>query len=93
MHFTVYGRAWCHLCDDMLAALRTTQGAESWDIAWVDIDVDGAVSNELAQRYDELVPVLVGRPGNGAAEGSAQEICHYFLDRQALAAFLATAQG
>lgn len=98
IRFTVYGRAWCHLCDDMLATLRETLGPDAGEIGWVDIDADDALSPELLARYDELVPVLTAtvttHAGNGVASEAArhttQEICHYFLDRQALADFLGT---
>lgn len=65
---TLYGRAWCHLCDDMLVQLKgLLDGFEDIEIEVVDVDSDPAV---LA-RYDALVPVLV-------ADG--EELCHYHLD-------------
>jgi hypothetical protein len=46
------------------------------------LDVDADI--EAVLQYDELVPVLLGRIG----DGPAQEICHYFLDQARLLAFL-----
>ncbi len=81
-HFILYSRSWCHLCDDMLQALRAQVG-ERFRIDVVDVDADP----ELVDRYDELVPVLVG-----CREGQADEqICNYFLDDNAVRAFLARA--
>ncbi|MDP1653105.1 MAG: glutaredoxin family protein [Rhodocyclaceae bacterium] len=65
--FSLYGRKYCHLCEDMLAALETLRGEFSFEVTVVDVDTDPV----LEERYDELVPVLT--------LGDA-EICHYFLD-------------
>ena len=78
-HFTLYSRSYCHLCDDMLAALKAMQdGAEEFTIEVIDVDADPA----LVARFDELVPVLFG-------DLAAPELCHYFLDREAVTAYLA----
>lgn len=79
VRLTLYSRSWCHLCEDMLAALRVYMAREGrmLDVAVVDVDADP----RLVARYDELVPVLAGVPGD-------PEICHYFLDEAALAAYL-----
>lgn len=77
--FTLYARSWCHLCDDMLAALRTLETpARPFAIAVVDVDADPA----LVARFDELVPVLYGDP-------DGPELCHYFLDADAVQRYLA----
>ncbi|RTL47714.1 MAG: glutaredoxin family protein [Rhodocyclaceae bacterium] len=73
---TLYSRTYCHLCDDMLAALETLRSEFSFTVAVVDVDADPA----LEAKYDELVPVLVAED---------QELCHYFLDEAAVRAFLA----
>ena len=65
--FTLYGRAWCHLCDDMRAELESLASEFGVDIEWIDIDTDPT----LEARYDERVPVLVL---------TASELCHYRLD-------------
>jgi thiol-disulfide isomerase/thioredoxin len=53
--FTLYGRPWCHLCEEMLAALHPIAAEFGASVDVVDIDGDPA----LVARYDELVPVLV----------------------------------
>ena len=68
---TLFGRIDCHLCQDMLYALEPLKEELGFELKIIDIDRD----SQLVERYGTLVPVLV------AAE---QEICHYFLDKQAL---------
>ncbi|MEO7728490.1 MAG: glutaredoxin family protein, partial [Burkholderiales bacterium] len=51
---TVYSRAYCHLCDDMIEALRTLQADHSFELNVVDVDSEPA----LEASYGELVPVL-----------------------------------
>lgn len=81
IHFTLYSRTYCHLCDDMLAALRALDIAAAFSIEVLDVDSDEL----LVAQYDELVPVLVaskdGQPG--------QRLCYYFLDEPAVRAFVA----
>ena len=74
---TVYSRTYCHLCDDLLAALRILQGRFVFDIEVVDVDSDAA----LEARYGELVPVV---------EAEGRELCHYFMDEAAVTAYLMT---
>jgi len=74
-HLVLYSRAYCHLCDDMVAALTTLQPQHGFSMAVVDVDADP----ELEARYDLRVPVLT-------INGS--EICHHFLDHEKLAAAL-----
>ena len=79
-HFTLYGRCYCHLCDDMLVALEALQSATvRFTVSVVDIDDDPA----LVARFDELVPVLFGH----LAE---PELCHYHFDEAAARRFLAS---
>ena len=54
MQFTLYSRSYCHLCDDMLHALHTLLGPDTYPIRVLDVDADEA----LVAQYDELVPVL-----------------------------------
>jgi thioredoxin reductase (NADPH) len=68
---TVYGHSYCHLCDEMIAALRPFQQALGFELAWVDIEGQ----EPLEERFGELVPVLM--------EGD-ERICHYHLDEAAL---------
>ena len=63
----LYGRAWCHLCEDLRAELEPIAAEFGVAIEWIDIDTDPA----LEALYDELVPVLV-------LDGV--ELCHYRLD-------------
>jgi thiol-disulfide isomerase/thioredoxin len=76
---TVYARSYCHLCDDMIAALHPLQGRFDFAIRVVDVDSDAA----LEARYGELVPVLTANQHEGE-----HELCHYFLDEPAVTAFL-----
>ncbi len=76
-HLTLYSRAWCHLCEQMLDALKPLAEAFGATVEVVDVDNDPA----LVERYDELVPVLVC---NGV------ELCRYRLDSERVGAVLAT---
>jgi hypothetical protein len=73
--FTLYSRAYCHLCEDMLAALQTFMARQGLAYTVDVVDVDAEPS--LVARFDELVPVLYGDP-------AGPELCHYFLDETAL---------
>ena len=80
VHFILYSRSYCHLCDDMLASLENLRTEFDFSVVVVDVDEDEA----LIERYDELVPVLVGqRPGQ-----PEQQLCHYFLDLPVVRDFL-----
>lgn len=84
LSFVLYSRSYCHLCDDLLAALRQLAG-EQIPVEVIDIDASGNAA--LLARYDELVPVLIGRR-DGDADS---QLCHYFLDENKVRAFLAGA--
>ncbi|MBT0961394.1 glutaredoxin family protein [Denitromonas iodatirespirans] len=71
------GRSWCHLCDDMLAAVQPLADAAGVSIDVIDVDSDPA----LEARWGELVPVLLTPEG--------EELCHYHLDTAAVRAYLA----
>ncbi|EGF32064.1 Glutaredoxin 2 [Oxalobacteraceae bacterium IMCC9480] len=81
IHFILYSRSYCHLCDDMLTALRTELGTLAADISVFDVDEDPL----LLEKYDELVPVLTGRHDLGPE----RELGHYFLDTERLSQFIA----
>jgi thioredoxin reductase (NADPH) len=68
---TLYYREGCHLCADMLQALRGLQPCLGFGLQLVDVDRDPG----LRRRYDEWVPVL---------SYGEREICHYRLDEGAL---------
>lgn len=72
MHLRMYGRSDCHLCDDMAAALRPLQARLGFELEMLDVDAHPA----LEQRFGERVPVLVDSEG--------AEICHYWLNEDAL---------
>jgi hypothetical protein len=62
----------------MLAALRALETpAQPFAVTVLDVDADPA----LLARFDELVPVLYGDPPE-------TELCHYFLDREAVQRYL-----
>jgi len=78
IRFTLYSRSWCHLCEDMLAALRALeQPGQAFEIAVIDVDADPA----LEARFNELVPVLYG-------DLAEPELCHYFLEEAAVRAYV-----
>ncbi len=64
----LYGRKYCHLCEEMAGALRAL------GVAFEEFDVDADPA--LEARYDVLVPVLTDCEG--------RELCHYRLDAAAL---------
>ena len=72
MRLRVYGRSYCHLCDDMVAELRALQDALGFEFEVLDVDAEPT----LEARFGERVPVLV--------DAQDEEICHYWLDADAL---------
>ena len=76
IRLTLYGRRYCHLCDDMASALAELVAELGLGLDIVDVDRSPA----LEARYGERVPVLVH---------GETELCHYFLDHTAVAAYLA----
>jgi len=78
IRFTLYSRSWCHLCEDMQAALRALeQPGQAFDVEVIDVDADPA----LEARFNELVPVLYG-------DLAEPELCHYFLDEAGVRAYV-----
>jgi hypothetical protein len=73
-------RADCSLCDELHDALAPWAAAEGCALDLVDVDADPA----LAARWGAYVPVLLA---------GEREVCHYRLDRAALAAFFAGARA
>ena len=71
----LYSRRYCHLCDEMLAALQAQLGTAT-SIAVVDVDNDPA----LEARYGDEVPVLVC---------GQTEVCRHRHDAEKVAAFIA----
>ncbi|WP_373378085.1 glutaredoxin family protein [Cupriavidus nantongensis] len=86
---TLYGRAYCHLCEDMKVALEPLRRDFSFILHEVDVDADAA----LEARFGELVPVLMpGTPADLRSDASANAapLCHYFLDETATRVWLAS---
>ena len=75
LRLTLYGRSYCHLCDEMLAALDSLRGEFAFAVDVVDIDSDAA----LEYRFGTLVPVLMH---------AGTELCHYHLDAPKIRAYL-----
>lgn len=76
LRLTLYGRSYCHLCDEMLAALNALRAGLDFAVDVVDVDGDAA----LEQRFGTLVPVLMH---------AGTELCHYHLDAGKVRAYLA----
>ena len=72
---TVYSRAYCHLCDEMIEALQGLQGLFHFNIAVIDVDSDP----ELERRHGETVPVLMH---------NERELCHFRLEPSIVTAYL-----
>ncbi len=80
LKLTLLGRACCHLCDEMLDALRPLVARHGATVTVVDVDTEPA----LEQAFGDRVPVLfAGEPASGA------ELCHFRLDRARVEAALA----
>ncbi len=73
----LFGNGYCHLCDEMRRALAAWQERYGFELEFVDIEGDP----ELEGRFGERIPVLM-------LDG--QEVCHYFLDENALLARIGT---
>ena len=71
VQLTLYIREGCHLCDDMEMALG--ECADELDFETRRVPIDN--NPDLEHAYGARVPVLVY---------GDDEICHYFLDIQAL---------
>lgn len=76
LQLELYGRSYCHLCDEMLAALAPLREEFGFTVEVVDVDADAA----LEQRFGILVPVLMH---------ADTELCHYHLDAAKVRAYLA----
>ena len=74
---TLLSRAYCHLCDEMLAAVAPLAAAHG---ATVDvIDVDAPEHAALEAGWGDAVPVLFAGP-----PGAGREVCRYRLDHARL---------
>jgi Glutaredoxin-like domain (DUF836) len=75
VNLTLLVRAYCHLCDEMHAELAPFLASGSTTVELIDVDADPA----LERRWGDKVPVLLA---------GRQELCHYRLDRVAVARWL-----
>ena len=73
---TVLSREYCHLCQEMVDALLRFRGRYDFEVAVIDVDRHP----ELEEKWGDKVPVLLD---------GEREICHYFLDVEALETRLA----
>ena len=73
---TVLAREYCHLCAELVAELKRFQERYSFEIEVVDVDRHP----KLEEKWGDKVPVLLD---------GEREICHYFLDFEAVDARLA----
>ena len=71
---TLYSRNYCHLCDEMIAALLVLQDIAAFNLEVVDVDADP----ELEQRLGERVPVLMAGARNCARSGWNRAECALF---------------
>lgn len=72
---TLVVRAYCHLCDEMRAALLPLASAAGVAVSEIDVDSDPA----LEARWGDAVPVLLA---------GQRELCRYRIDRPAVTEFL-----
>jgi hypothetical protein len=68
----------------MLAALENLRAEFDFSVEVIDVDADAA----LVERYDELVPVLVGQLAGQQGRHQEKQLCHYFLDLPVVRDFL-----
>ena len=73
---TLLSREYCHLCEEMHAALRQLQGRYDFEVVVVDVDRDPL----LEEKWGDKVPVLLD---------GERELCHYYLDLDVVDARLA----
>ena len=82
MQLTLLGRAWCHLCDDMHAAVLPLVAAHGAVLVVIDVDADPG----LEAAHGDRVPVLfLGVPDGGV------ELCHFHVDLPRVSAALGVA--
>jgi thiol-disulfide isomerase/thioredoxin len=73
----VYGKEGCHLCEEMIASLYVLQKSTQFEFKVINIDGN----EDLTKLYGERVPVLF-------AVSEKRELCHYFLDVNAVDSYL-----
>lgn len=75
VNLTLLIRAYCHLCDEMRAALVPLAKGAGIAVSEIDVDSDPA----LEARWGDAVPVLLA---------GERELCRYRIDQPKVAAFL-----
>ena len=70
----IYSRPQCHLCDDLITALKPWQSRYGFRLDVINIDED----ESLTERFAARIPVL--------AHGD-REICQYYIDEAAVQTF------
>ena len=75
LELTVYSRAGCHLCEEMIASLQEMRARFSFTLDVVDVDRDPV----LAARFGTEIPVL--------AHGG-HELCRHRIDAARVGAYL-----
>lgn len=75
MTLTLLVRAYCHLCDEMAAALEPLLASRKVTVEVIDVDADPA----REARWGDKVPVLLS---------GDEELCHYRLDAAAMSRWL-----
>jgi hypothetical protein len=88
LKLTLLSRSYCHLCDEMLAAVRPLAAAHGMEVVVIDVDADP----QLEAAHGDRVPVLfLGTPEGG------RELCHFHVDlprvSEALAGFAEDSAG
>ena len=86
MKLTLLSRAYCHLCDEMLADLRPIAQAHGANVEVIDVDAPAHAALEAA--WGDRVPALfAGTPDGGVL------VCQYRLDPVRVRAVLGAADG
>ncbi len=76
---SIYSRPECHLCEEMLIALKKWQSRFEFKINIIDIDQDPTLTSRFAAR----IPLLTA---------GDIEICEYHVDEKALLHFFEKAK-
>jgi thioredoxin reductase (NADPH) len=81
MRLTLLSRAWCHLCDEMLDALRPIAAIHEAQVTVLDVDLPDHAA--LEALWGDEVPVLFA--GDPEARN---ELCRHRLDAARVTAAL-----